>query len=68
MTPCNILCRIAGRHSVNGVAGAAGILIWGAKGSQDAKLPITVGPQVRKIHLFMRCMLQMQAVPDDTAT
>lgn len=26
-------------------AGAAGILAWGAKGSADVKLPITVGPQ-----------------------
>jgi hypothetical protein len=26
-------------------AGAAGILAWGAKGSKDVKLPITVGPQ-----------------------
>jgi photosystem I subunit VI len=25
--------------------GAGGILVWGAKGSKDAKLPITVGPQ-----------------------
>lgn len=24
--------------------GAAAILVWGAKGSKDAKLPITVGP------------------------
>ena len=26
-------------------AGAAGILVWGAKGSKIVKLPITVGPQ-----------------------
>lgn len=25
--------------------GGASILVWGAKGSKDAKLPITVGPQ-----------------------
>ena len=24
--------------------GAGAILVWGAKGSKDAKLPITVGP------------------------
>jgi hypothetical protein len=28
-----------------GLAGPAGILAWGAKGSKDVKLPITVGPQ-----------------------
>lgn len=27
------------------LAGAGAILIWGAKGSKDAKLPITIGPQ-----------------------
>merc|ERR1719386_168521 len=27
------------------MSGTAAILIWGAKGSQDVKLPITVGPQ-----------------------
>merc|ERR1712139_92644 len=27
------------------MSGTAAILIWGAKGSKDAKLPITVGPQ-----------------------
>merc|ERR1712187_88685 len=27
------------------VLGSASILIWGVKGSQDAKLPITIGPQ-----------------------
>merc|ERR1719335_1378845 len=27
------------------ISGAAAILIWGAKGSKDVKLPITLGPQ-----------------------
>lgn len=28
-------------------AGGVGILLWGAKGSKDVKLPITVGPQTK---------------------
>lgn len=27
------------------LGGGAALLIWGAKGSKDAKLPITIGPQ-----------------------
>ena len=27
------------------LGGGAALLVWGAKGSKDAKLPITVGPQ-----------------------
>lgn len=32
-------------YSFLALTGGASILLWGAKGSKDGKLPITVGPQ-----------------------
>jgi len=39
------LTRRAAVTSFIALGGAASILIWGAKGSKDAKLPITQGPK-----------------------
>lgn len=39
------LARREAMLSFCSLAGAGAILIWGAKGSKDAKLPITIGPQ-----------------------
>ena len=32
-------------YSFLALSSTASLLLWGAKGSKDAKLPITVGPQ-----------------------
>lgn len=32
-------------RAIVAMGGAAALLVWGAKGSKDAKLPITKGPQ-----------------------
>ena len=41
----------ADKHHLLLVAGVGSILIWGGKGSKDARLPITLGPQKPAVRL-----------------